>query len=246
MKTGNGLVAYAKEHIGTPYFYGAKMKILTEAYMQNMHDLYPSTVTKLYMALARAKGLVGRVCVDCSGLIGAYREKQIGSSQLYSTAKARLNINDYQKFANGVVLWRKGHVGVFFSVDGNHYVIEAKGINYGTVLSNFRAKDWTCGLTFADMLYEYGETAEHTAKEPNPYVEPNRTLKKGDKGEMVKWVQWELCEAGYKADLMKAGGIDGDFGKATEKAVKAFQKSCKIGVDGIVGNITRAYLKGER
>lgn len=244
MKTGNGLVTYAKSKIGTPYFYGCKMKPLTEAYMQNMHSLYPSTVTSLYMAKARLKGMVGKVCTDCSGLIGGYRDKQIGSAQLYSTAKARLNINDYSKFANGVVLWRKGHVGVFFSVDGNHYVIEAKGINYGTVLSNFRAKDWTCGLTFSDIIYEYGETAEHSAKEPNPYVEPNRTLKKGDKGEMVKWVQWELCEAGYKADLMKAGGIDGDFGKATEKAVKDFQKSCKITVDGIVGSVTRSYLKG--
>lgn len=246
MKTGNGLVAYAKSKIGTPYFYGCKMKPLTEAYMRQMHELYPSTVTTLYMAKARLKGMVGKVCTDCSGLIGGYRDKQIGSAQLYSTAKARLNINDYQKFANGVVLWRKGHVGVFFSVNGFPYVIEAKGINYGTVISNFKAKDWTCGLTFSDIIYEYGETAEHSHQEPNPYIEPNRTLKKGDKGEMVKWVQWELCEAGYKNDLMKAGGIDGDFGKATEKAVKAFQKSCKITVDGIVGSITRAYLKGDK
>ena len=37
--------------------------------------------------------------------------------------------------------------------------------------------------------------------------------------------------------------IDGYFGKTTSDAVKAFQKSVGITVDGKVGAVTRAYLK---
>ena len=246
MKPAQSLVDYCKSKIGTPYFYGAKMQVLTEPYMAMMHDLYPSTVTKAYMTLARLKGMVGKECTDCSGLIGGFRKRQIGSSQLYATAKARLDIADYEKWANGVVVWRKGHVGVFFRSDHRFYVVEAKGINYGTVLSNFNPKNWTCGLTFDDLSYVYQETAEHTGRATNPYMEPVNNVKRGDKGEGVKWVQFELREAGFAKDIDKAGGIDGDFGKATEKAVKEFQKSCKITADGIVGKMTRAYLKGER
>lgn len=243
MKTGSGLVTFAKSKIGTPYFYGCKMKILTEGIMNTMHTLYPTTVTALYMAKARLKGIVGRECTDCSGLIGAYRGKQIGSAQLYQEAVARLSVNDFQKWADGVVCWRSGHVGVFFKTDNACYVIEAKGIDYGTVLSNFNPKKWTYGLTFSDMRYTYSETAEHIHREVNPYFEPARNLGKGCTGEDVKWVQFELCEAGYKKEIDKAGGIDGVYGSATTKAVKAFQKSCKIGCDGIVGSVTRKYLK---
>ena len=63
-------------------------------------------------------------------------------------------------------------------------------------------------------------------------------IKKGNRGESVKWLQWELNEAGYNID------IDGIFGTATYNAVKKFQKSCKISVDGIVGNDTKAHLVG--
>ena len=71
----------------------------------------------------------------------------------------------------------------------------------------------------------------------NPYKQPTTNLKKGSKGEGVKWLQWELNEAGYMID------IDGIFGQDTFNAVKKFQKSCKITVDGIVGKDTKKHLK---
>ena len=70
-KTGKDLVAYARSKIGTPYFYGCKMTKLTNEFMIQMHEAYPKIVTPSYMAHARAKGMVGKICVDCSGLIGA-------------------------------------------------------------------------------------------------------------------------------------------------------------------------------
>lgn len=240
MLTGNGLVKYAKSKVGTPYFYGSKMEVLTEGFMQQMHRYYPSIVTSNYIQKARNRGQVGKVNVDCSGLIGAYRKKQLGSSQLYQTAKARLNVNEYKKWANGVVCWRNGHVGVFANENGEYVVYEAKGIDYGTVRSKFTTSKWSYGLTFSDIDYSYVENVEDIQhRQTNPYKEPTTNIKKGMVGEGVKWVQWELVEAGYNLD------VDGEFGPITYDCVLKYQRSTKqLEVDGIVGPMTRKFLKG--
>jgi peptidoglycan hydrolase-like protein with peptidoglycan-binding domain len=59
------------------------------------------------------------------------------------------------------------------------------------------------------------------------------TLKKGSKGQAVKDLQEALNALGFAA-----GKVDGVFGAATEKAVKAFQGSVGIDVDGIAGRVT--------
>ena len=245
MKNGIGLVDYARSKVGTPYFYGSKMTALTETFMHTMHKMYPSVVTLVYMAKARSKGQIGKVCTDCSGLIYGYRGKNLGSAQLYQTAYTRLPINEWEHFANGVVLWRSGHVGVFFWDGDTPKVVEAKGINYGTVISDFDKSKWTNGLTFSDMeyVYEVNLASQSTWKQANPYPVPTRTLYKGCKGEDVKWLQFELCEAGFKEIIMAHGGIDGEFGKWTYKCVGELQKSCKLKLDYRVGPKTRAALK---
>lgn len=60
-------------------------------------------------------------------------------------------------------------------------------------------------------------------------------LKKGSKSEYVRILQEKLITLGY--DLGNFGA-DGDFGKATDKAVRAFQKDNRLVIDGIVGNCT--------
>ena len=240
MLTGKGMVEYAKGKVGTPYFFGAKMEILTNALMANMHRLYPGTVTDRYMEKAKSMGNVGKINTDCSGLIGGYRNKQIGSAQLYQTASARLSVKEADKWADGVVCWRSGHVGVFSRENGKKYVYEAKGIDYGTIKSVFDPAKWSAGLTFSDIAYIYEETvSDKSSHGPNPFPEPTVNLKLGANDQMVKWVQFELNEAGYQID------IDGDFGPLTDTAVRSFQRSCKIEVDGIVGKITRQYLKAD-
>ncbi|WP_168190069.1 SpoIID/LytB domain-containing protein [Caloramator sp. E03] len=57
-------------------------------------------------------------------------------------------------------------------------------------------------------------------------------LKKGDKGEQVKKLQEALKFLSYNVD------INGVFDEKTEVAVKAFQKSNKLVIDGIVGSKT--------
>jgi N-acetyl-anhydromuramyl-L-alanine amidase AmpD len=62
-------------------------------------------------------------------------------------------------------------------------------------------------------------------------------LKKGDKGASVKELQKLLKHHGFYT-----GAIDGDFGPGTEGAVKKFQLSKGLTVDGIVGKRTYRHL----
>ncbi len=71
---------------------------------------------------------------------------------------------------------------------------------------------------------------------PNPSVSPAPTpflLKLGSSGPEVRSVQQRL-----KALRYDIGTVDGDFGKATEAAVKAFQARNGLSPDGVVGTQT--------
>lgn len=72
-----------------------------------------------------------------------------------------------------------------------------------------------------------------------PNVEPEKKnyLSKGDKGDAVKKMQRHLNEV-YGYDLAE----DGDFGTATENAVKDFQKRNGLTVDGQYGVQSKAVL----
>lgn len=236
--TGQGLADYAISKIGTPYFYGSKMTVLTDAFMQNMHRLYPNVVTNAYISKAIHKNMVGKVCCDCSGLIGAYRNKQIGSSQLLSSAKKRMPIANVKDFAVGTVLWKKGHVGVYIGMEnGIPMCVEEKGIDYGCIRSKVSSTKWVYGLTYSNMEYQYDVKLSGIEQKINPFQEPKTSLKIGAKGIGVKWLQFELVEAGFELK------IDGDFGEITLTALMEFQKSAKIEIDGICGSITRSALK---
>lgn len=73
----------------------------------------------------------------------------------------------------------------------------------------------------------------------NPYFITDRLLKRGSRGESVKWLQYEL-NAAKVANL----DVDGVFGEATYKAVIAYQKAKGLEVDGIVGEQTIKSLGG--
>ena len=74
----------------------------------------------------------------------------------------------------------------------------------------------------------------------NPYPVPRRTLVRGCKGDDVRWLQWQLVYCGFDPK-----GIDGSFGGGCYTAVKAYQKSRGLAVDGSVGPATRESLIAE-
>ena len=64
------------------------------------------------------------------------------------------------------------------------------------------------------------------------------TLSKlGSRGDEVRRIQSKLKQLGHYS-----GSVDGIYGTGTQKAVKAFQKSCGLTADGIAGPKTLKYL----
>ncbi len=64
----------------------------------------------------------------------------------------------------------------------------------------------------------------------------DKIYKKGSRGKKVKLIQEWLCLQGFGLK------IDGDFGAATDYAIREFQKREGLKVDGIVGNNTFTKL----
>ena len=236
---GNDMAAFLQTKVGTPYVYGCKGSEgpLTLEKLNKLAVSFPSIFTGTYLMKIARKGLVGQVCTDCSGLVEWYTRRYLSSSQLYAKAYARLPISYWEIFALGTVLWKQGHVGVYL---GNGLVVEAKNIDYGTVFSDIKKSGWKCGLTFDWIDYDIPERVNPTAityKGENPFPEPEGLLRKGDRGDEVKWLQWELVESGFKLD------VDGVFGTSTEYILKVYQKTCRLMIDGICGAQTRNALK---
>ncbi len=67
------------------------------------------------------------------------------------------------------------------------------------------------------------------------------TSELGDSGTKVKKLQQALKLKGFYS-----GPVDGDFGEATETAVKSFQKSKSMSQDGVAGKTTIYILFGEK
>lgn len=121
--------------------------------------------------------------------------------------------------------------------------------------ANGLGSDGIAGAKTQEKLYSYyavskpkssgtNSTPKPTAKvtsTPKPTATPNlsnaRYLKLGMSGSDVRQVQNRLISLGYLA-----GSADGDYGSATEAAIKAFQKKAKIWDDGIAGPDTQQKL----
>lgn len=70
------------------------------------------------------------------------------------------------------------------------------------------------------------------------YTSSEPVLRRGSTGTAVKQAQCELNYSMTGDNL----AIDGDFGPATESAVKRFQACVKISVDGVIGPVTWSHL----
>jgi hypothetical protein len=62
------------------------------------------------------------------------------------------------------------------------------------------------------------------------------TVQRGSEGDAVRAVQSQLVARGFDVE------VDGDFGRQTDQAVRSYQKSKGLGVDGVVGSQTWTAL----
>ncbi len=89
------------------------------------------------------------------------------------------------------------------------------------------------GLAGTETLGDlYSDAAQTYIPTPTPSPTPS-LLSKGDKGDAVRALQQRLKDLGYYT-----GNVDGDFGGATQEAVRLFQSQNSMDVDGISGGAT--------
>lgn len=121
--------------------------------------------------------------------------------------------------------------GLFEELKGSKYTDDDDFLMAGDILVT-RTKGHTV------VCLTSGSRAGDTTPEV-PKILGSRILKNGMKGDDVKELQGLLLELGYDLGIYRD---DGDFGDATEMAVRKFQKEHDCDVDGQVGPETLAAL----
>jgi len=92
--------------------------------------------------------------------------------------------------------------------------------------------------SFAATKEANEEVHKETTNASNQMTTKGFLIKRGMSGENVKTVQNLLLESGYNI-----GAVDGVFGQNTFEAVRQFQLTHNLTPDGIVGELTLAYLR---
>ena len=105
--------------------------------------------------------------------------------------------------------------------DGDWYLIEARGVNYGVVMTKLKSRN----PNYWGLMTKYFDYENDAVITPTVYHLGDRTLKNGSEGDDVKELQTDLIELGYDCGRW---GADGDFGDATEMAVKDLQTDHKL------------------
>ena len=134
-------------------------------------------------------------------------------------------------------------------------MISYKGLSVPTIIDHSGSHSLGLGSNHADIQHwsrKYGKTMENVRNDVAAIlagdgvsvtpVEPKTdiNLKKSDKGEAVKTMQTMLIACGYSCG---STGADGDFGKTTDAALRAFQTDNGLTVDGIYGPVSKAALE---
>ena len=131
---------------------------------------------------------------------------------------------------------KKPHIGTY---TGDGLVTEAAGSNSGVIQTKLHGGKWKYWSLGKGIEYDFIPGKETEPVASTPTTEKRPTLRKGNKNIYVKQVQEKLLALGYNLGIC---GVDGDFGNATEAAVKQFQRDHGLVADGVVGAKTYAAL----
>lgn len=132
------------------------------------------------------------------------------------------------------------HVGEY---TGDGIVTEATGAKKGVIESKLSDKKWRWWGLLKGVTYEFIPGTAEAPKTDPPKTETGSTpptIRKGNKNVYVKQMQQILDKLGYNLGIC---GVDSDFGTATEKALKEFQRDHQLEQDGVCGPRTWAALK---
>ena len=232
------------------YIYGIKHQLWSKAKQDDYRKAYGNDPDRK-LSCEKGDKWIGHWVTDCSGLfawafdeLGRYIAH--GSNSIwdkYCSSKGTLKngkTGSGKELKPGTAVFtssgeRHNHIGLYI---GNGTVIEAQGTIAGVITSKVTNKKWTHWGELKGV--DYGKTEE--AAKP---VEDNQgfpdhsvwhaTVRRGSKGIDVTDLQTYLYKLGYD---IGPDGIDGDFGRNTEKAVREFQRDHLLTVDGVCGPMT--------
>ena len=233
-----------------------KVLFMEQKYGRNWKDSAYAKKDDYYSSALYGDHWIGRKVSDCSGLFrwafnqfGQYIAH--GSNSIwksYCSAQGGLSggkRTDGNTLLPGTAVFTdragdKTHIGLYV---GGGKVIEAAGASSGVITTSVALDKWKCWGELSGV--DYVNAGNEKLKMNNEELKPEGgngkpTLRKGSKGAAVKELQTALADLGY--DLGPCG-IDGDFGKATEAAVRSFQSDRGLEADGICGPLTFAELE---
>ena len=156
--TGKELVAFCRSKLGTPYVYGMKGSVMTAANYAYLKRTYGKLVWN------SDEDKIGKVCVDCSGLISWACGVKLGSGQWMYRANVKQPISSIKDAPVGALVWMQGHIGVYTGLkNGVPYYIAADGSAYGVrevPLSKNRFTHWLLVSDIFDYETEDEEVVE--------------------------------------------------------------------------------------
>lgn len=160
--TGAELVKFCRSKIGTAYVYGMKGTVMTAANFNYLKNTYGN------MVWASDRSKIGKVCVDCSGLIGWACGIYTNSAGWHARAvkeKEVYSITSIKKAPVGALVWCDGHIGVYTGIkNGVPYYIAADGSAYGVrevPISRNKFTHWM----LVKSAFDYKEDDEVVTKE---------------------------------------------------------------------------------
>lgn len=252
MFTGKQLAEFCEQvyKAGWVYWYGTYGKQCSEKLYQSKKKQYPAHYGSDRTAGYQKDIREGKWCADCVGMIKAFFWK---GGDLTAPPVYKSN-NCPDKSANGMiaycsetgpiktipdepglVVWKDGHIGVYV---GGGYTVEMKGFAYDCKRNKVTAGPWTKWGRLPASMISYD-----AAPEPEPALQPEpQGLRRGDYGTAVTMMQNALLA--WNPTCLPRFGADGDFGKETEGAVKAYQAAAGLPVTGVYDEATRAKLTG--
>ncbi|HEY7665248.1 MAG TPA: peptidoglycan-binding domain-containing protein, partial [Xanthobacteraceae bacterium] len=228
ISTGAGLLRRAKKHIGEAY--GHELVPKDDPDWKGPWDCAEFISWLVYQEAGKLYG-----CLDdnakpskADAYTGAWREdvRRVG---------IRVSVNEAAATVGGIVLRypaAPGAMGHIALCDGMGGTVEAKATKYGVVADTVHNRRWDTGILVPGIKYERGDGLT---------VRPASLIYRRDAPNMNSAVITRIQKA-LAAKGCEPGGIDGEFGAATEAAVLDFQRTEGLVQDGEVGPDTAAAL----
>lgn len=234
----NGL-GYHNRGLVSPYVYSGTTEYKKGKYVAD-GKFDPNTVDAQLGVIAMVKAVSG------TGSTSTILEGQ-AIKEGKGAAGAELTVTD----AKGKVHKATTTSGGFFTLEGTvaagRAVVRSGGSAVAVSVSSSKPS-WTQLNLDTKATVEDTKTTETKKTESNSTGSSSSSalnlggavLKRGSKGTLVSQLQTLLNKNGAKLT------VDGDFGAATESAVKAYQAKNGLGADGVVGPKTAAKLNASQ